>query len=61
LDPIHQIIEAHNQSNQSAPLWLHLAFQNVHDPYTTPPEWECETQWPGIPTDTWPTTDYTYG
>lgn len=23
------------------PLWLHLAYQNVHSPYVNPPDWEC--------------------
>ena len=32
-----EIIRAHDPAQ---PLWLHLAYQNVHAPYVNPPDWE---------------------
>lgn len=34
------LIEGHNRSR---PLWIHLAYQAVHSPYTNPPQWENAT------------------
>lgn len=28
-------------ASTAPPLWLHLAYQNVHSPYVNPPDWEC--------------------
>ena len=56
-DTAVKIIEDHDLSR---PLWLHFPIQNVHSPYTAPPEWECQATWPGISNETWPTTDHTY-
>jgi arylsulfatase I/J len=40
------VIQNHSQYWQGKkstpnPLWVHLAYQNVHAPYVNPPAWEC--------------------
>jgi arylsulfatase A-like enzyme len=35
-----QAVARLQQRNKSRPFWLHLAYQAVHAPYTSPPKWE---------------------
>ena len=39
------IIKSHNLSRQ---LFMYLAIQNVHAPYTLPPSWEHADSYPGM-------------
>ena len=38
------IIEAHGRGNGSSPLFMYLAIQNVHSPYTLPPAWQVPSR-----------------